>query len=1073
MTLTQQTFLGASIRYFNCSVGWGTQTSTFEAGLIEDHRNGDDFNPPDIGAPAYFDYDGWKFGGILKSYNRQYDQGGAPVISVQLEDPRELLDGVKLILQDYSGPTYNVPNLYNIYGYLETVYGFGGSQSNDSGIPWTLIRDALYQLQLTTPIYFRGHYYICAPFIGGDIIPSYYRIGSECISILDFINDVCSAAVCDYHVSLYEWSNPLSIATNFISVNLVNRRTPPQLGKIDEFVSSVAGAVSKRQGYELQNETTSKFVIGGKLNNLYFQEQANTGNNKPKKRDTYYDDVISPFWGYDCYDNLIIGVGDFNGPTGKEYQFNIDGRPIYIQTGIPFLINYPTDLAEMRAANAGLEAWEAFLWFFNDVEGSIHKGKAEILGLTGSLNRELMAALSDAKKTGVLPPVTRAISASAIERVNILNSHALHEKQQKLNEKIYNFVNTYASEYYGKKFMVRIPFVLGKVTPETNEIVLSLEPTATAYLEEAQWSSAYQAGYLPYNPEKFTDADNKIYSYARFSRMQPTEDEDGNPVDIKCRYGLERLSLDSFILDQYPNLSLGEMRENLFVKCTINPKLVFLNKYTLFSPRVVIELDAPISDNLDYDRVFNSALLDELKIFLTDETSVLTEAQVDEYITKQSAVGGGELFWKAKDANLQIPDMVAVTLQSNILTYGPWYASGKEGKVEFEKDESLVPWNYGGFDNMNLAGWSRVNDAYTGQQVNETGTVEFPGVPSIQLGNELLTSGPIITDINVNVSDGGVTTTYNMATWSYQFGTLGKYNVDRLSRFSQTIQKQRKAFRQLFGYKDPLYITAIEQDYGQTIEKTEGASSTLFMGDVIVEGSGNTLTVKTSVTTGSSKTMISTLDDDSYATKAGMSFDGMFAPYTTHPGSSDYSSHLPRFESPAEGASSPTSVDLNPYGDGGIAFAMPESEKIPDNMSTEITNYDGDVKGIGLKAPVVVTGWGYDTNGNPVPTGVDGGFITNYKKRADLWKTGPLDIRWDDTRKVWSAGGGTSSSVEIGTLGGYLMPSGTTTATMYDGVVRVVHDCLLPENRFLPPKSKVVVASAYGNYYVIAAQPRC
>ena len=177
MSFTQQTFLGASIRKFSATIGWGSQTSTLTVGLVEDPANSDSFNPPIMGSAVVFSYDDWQFGGILQSYQRDFGQQGNPVYSVQVEDPRELLSGVQLILQDYSGSTYGIENMYNIYGYLEALYGFGGSQSNESGIPWRLIRDAFYALQLAQPIYFRGSYFLFDPFFGLDFLPSYYRIG--------------------------------------------------------------------------------------------------------------------------------------------------------------------------------------------------------------------------------------------------------------------------------------------------------------------------------------------------------------------------------------------------------------------------------------------------------------------------------------------------------------------------------------------------------------------------------------------------------------------------------------------------------------------------------------------------------------------------------------------------------------------------------------------------------------------------------------------------------------------------------------------------------------------------------
>jgi hypothetical protein len=61
------------------------------------------------------------------------------------------------------------------------------------------------------------------------------------------------------------------------------------------------------------------------------------------------------------------------------------------------------------------------------------------------------------------------------------------------------------------------------------------------------------------------------------------------------------------------------------------------------------------------------------------------------------------------------------------------------------------------------------------------------------------------------------------------------------------------------------------------------------------------------------------------------------------------------------------------------------------------------VRGVGFKAPMVLTGWGYDTGGNPVPSSGDT-FHPQAMHNPHLWKSGPVDLRWDDDRGVWTGG---------------------------------------------------------------------
>jgi hypothetical protein len=74
------------------------------------------------------------------------------------------------------------------------------------------------------------------------------------------------------------------------------------------------------------------------------------------------------------------------------------------------------------------------------------------------------------------------------------------------------------------------------------------------------------------------------------------------------------------------------------------------------------------------------------------------------------------------------------------------------------------------------------------------------------------------------------------------------------------------------------------------------------------------------------------------------------------------------------------------------------------------------VRSIALRSPLVLSGWGYDTSGNQVPSDPDAAYNPN------KWKTGPLDVRWDDERKVWSAAAKDNGIVVV-----------TSTQVFYDG----------------------------------------
>ena len=164
-----------------------------------------------------------------------------------------------------------------------------------------------------------------------------------------------------------------------------------------------------------------------------------------------------------------------------------------------------------------------------------------------------------------------------------------------------------------------------------------------------------------------------------------------------------------------------------------------------------------------------------------------------------------------------------------------------------------------------------------------------------------------------------------------------------------------------------------------------------------------------------------------------VSLDALFSPYIINIEGSGHP-YLPYWETPTE-LSDINSYKLNPFNPGRIfasGIATLDSE-VYYNEGTTIglqNRYptgvlEGDIAGhtspildfysnrlsfdniraVGFKAPVVLTGWGYTTDGQPVPasSGDPDVFASGAFRNPTLWKTGPLDVRWDDERKVWGS----------------------------------------------------------------------
>ena len=148
------------------------------------------------------------------------------------------------------------------------------------------------------------------------------------------------------------------------------------------------------------------------------------------------------------------------------------------------------------------------------------------------------------------------------------------------------------------------------------------------------------------------------------------------------------------------------------------------------------------------------------------------------------------------------PNLVALPLMSKERCYGPWVSSQLDtqaqlfknigGRVEFIKDENLSPWNYAGYQLMHEAGRLQATFSNSLMLFSERGGFSIPGLPiGASLGKALIDGGPLVTSIDISVSEGGVKTTCKMDLYTSSFGKLQKQKEDQISKISRERQRLR------------------------------------------------------------------------------------------------------------------------------------------------------------------------------------------------------------------------------------------------------------------------------------------
>lgn len=110
---------------------------------------------------------------------------------------------------------------------------------------------------------------------------------------------------------------------------------------------------------------------------------------------------------------------------------------------------------------------------------------------------------------------------------------------------------------------------------------------------------------------------------------------------------------------------------------------------------------------------------------------------------------------------------------------------------------------------------------------------------------------------------------------------------------------------------------------------------------------------------------------------------------------------------------SPTSFDLDPYfffsdNDYSLTVRSGNSTDINHKKDPLSNGNSHSVQAMVTKGPIYLSGWGYDVCGLPMPHSNAPGSGRYFDMRTpinrSLWKTGPVDLRWDDDRKVWTGG---------------------------------------------------------------------
>lgn len=932
---SQIRFLGSSLRGVSSNLGLARESSQVTIELVDDVRFGDSFNPPTIGSPVSFSIGSFTFNGITQNYEMTRDRAGNPLYSVVLTDPREVLAGAFVITGGYTGSVNSVPNVYNAYGYFEQTQ-FGAAKANSAGMQWNKIKEALGILtngnsQYGTFLNLKGYNYKLDL---SDVpnTPPYYRLGGNFgIGLLDAIDQVCRDGGCDYYVTLESDST--------IKVNVISRVSQPPLGTIASFVNTRTGdVISSRNGLELRNDTTSSFVVGDHVH------------------DVFLGTTINSFFGFDIDGIPLVTTNSFFDEVGT---FDLNSASISDITGST---RYSTTFLELRFALENELMWKSYIAKHNTYIKNL-------LQINGNIDFKRIE-----NKINAAQQVKRA--KPDIDPDDVFNNDLLSK-----NTRVYEFVRNAAQTYYGKQFLVRIPDLEYYDEEESNIRQTSLE------VADSGWNESV-TGALNLTEDQadlLKDDTNRFRAFVKFNEASPVQWQLINPSNTV-------LTKDAY-----------DLPLSLFAKVEVEKKILFLADGNY----VIVKLSEPILERIPDDVTidYQSAA----QAFVNREDYPI-EAEYDQKVSDiaDALTRISKSSYFTGDINIGIynqavkPDVVVIPLKDNTQVYGPWVATGPGGKTEVRQSGEYAPWNFNGETLMNTAGQAAVYGGRSMMQESESGTITLVGEPVASLGGVLSANGPNLTNISIQYNaQGNISTTYIFRSFTKTFG-----NTNQISRVIQNqgnVQtRNRRTVNEQFRAAKARANIELDSGLARTMQVAKGNLPKRWRGqtphECLMAGILDDLDDTTKRIPGAIagtfeeiRDSISKSDSEAYQKNAVMSMTGLVRPFSTR-----YSdTYLSCYILPS-GNFALSQSGLNPFKSGhDVAYmAFGDTNSGLDALYDEANPYtQNNARGVGLRGPLIVTGWGYDIHGTQV----------GELQKSHQWKTGPVDMLWDDIRGVWSS----------------------------------------------------------------------
>jgi len=387
---------------------------------------------------------------------------------------------------------------------------------------------------------------------------------------------------------------------------------------------------------------------------------------------------------------------------------------------------------------------------------------------------------------------------------------------------------SYANEFWGRKFLGLItpPSTIGSdgrswVTPtsaawnESDDIPMNFNRNGQLKFqtEDGRWVTFAT---LPLPGTRFLRGSKLTYQWddELFSNPNSHIDDDNN-ISIKAsveiidgfdemEYWVEQFIVYLLNLDNFTSISSSS---NAFLRSDAADGMSFVTR--LDFQRFVLSVSVTLTRIANGTLIYTDSVRNSLQKDFSDQYFVLTLATPLRVRTIQKTTVIDEETGTSEKVNiitktrLKNLDSIYLALLDQRETYGPWLNRNNAiGRAEVIIDSSLTPWAFGyrgiinsaGMDMLEQIALAKIKTVADTTLDAKTAELEVTGVPAVNIGDQLHTTGTI-TSINIIFSINGIRTVYRSLQYTTELSKFLRQQqelIDRLRRqaaeFNNTMQ---------------------------------------------------------------------------------------------------------------------------------------------------------------------------------------------------------------------------------------------------------------------------------------------